>query len=310
MIEKYGRACAFIRIPIMALTILAWGAGSLCAQVKILFVEPGQTDPAIAPVHGPHLAVYDLQAAARHRLFFFIAGTGARATNSLAMCRTFAQWGYPAISLDYENSVIATASAHSLDPTSFDRYRNAIVTGAPGSDLIKVDAPNSILNRFQKLLVFLVKNDPQGGWNEFVQDGKPAWSRIMVAGHSQGSGHAAYIGKLFNVDRVLIFSGPQDYLADLHQPAPWLSGKSATPFSRFFAFLSQNDPFDSSHQEANCLMLMQLPKLETLAVKPGEVVQGDYQILLNDSPRKNAHGSTLSLQFTNVWQYMVSEKSR
>lgn len=279
----------------------------LYAQVKVLRVEPGQTDPAIATVHGPHIAVYDPQAVSNHRLFFFIGGTGSNPSNSLAVFRTFAGWGYHVVSVDYENNLITVALAHSHDPTAFGNYRDAITTGAPVSDRIKVDTADSILNRFQKLLIYLAAHDSKGGWNEFIKDGKPAWDRIIVGGHSQGSGHAAYIGKMFRVDRVLMFSGPQDYMDDLRKPAPWLGEKSATPSSRFVAFLSQNDPFNVHHQEANCAMLMHLAGPETLAVKPGEAIRGNYQIFVNDVPKKSAHGSTLSTQFTNVWEYMVEE---
>jgi len=295
---------------LLALAVYVFFCVPAYAQVKVLYVKPEQTDPAIQTVHGPNIAAYDPQANPKHRLFFFINGTGGKATNDLKLIRTFAGWGYHAISIDYENTVLAASLEHSTDSTAFDRYRNAIVTGAPVSDRIKVDPANSILNRFQKLLVYLAVHDPQGGWGEFVQDEKPAWNRMIVAGHSQGTGHAAYIGKMFEVDRVLIFSGPQDYLDDLHEPAPWLSGPSATPPSRFFAFLSRNDPFNVNHQETNCLMLMRLAKLETLTVKPGEAVHGDYQILINDFPKKSAHGSTISPQFTNVWEYLVTENGK
>lgn len=222
------------------------------------------------------------------------------------MDRIFAAWGYHVISIDYENNVLAIANAHSLDATAFDRYRNAIITGAPASDKVKVDPANSILNRFQKLVIYLAEHDPNGGWSEFVTNNMPVWNRIIVAGHSQGSGHAAYLGKMFATDRVLMFSGPQDYMDDLDQPAPWLAKDSATPPSRFFAFLSENDPFNVHHQVANCAALMSLPNPETHAVKPGEVIDGNCQILVNDFPKKNAHESTLSTQFTNVWNYMIT----
>ncbi|HEY4415049.1 MAG TPA: hypothetical protein VGO57_05090 [Verrucomicrobiae bacterium] len=300
----------FFRNLFATLVVMLLGSGNLYAQMKVLSVEPGQTDPAIEAVHGPHLALYDPQLVSRHRLFFFIAGTGSKATNSFGMDSVFAKWGYYAISIDYENNIIATASAHSHDPASFDRYRNAIVTGAPVSDAVKVDSANSILNRFQKLLAYLVIHDPKGGWDEFMTNGKPAWDRIIVAGHSQGSGHAAYLGKMFKVDRVLMFSGPQDYLSDLNKPALWQAGESATPASQFYAFLSQNDPFNVQHQIANCQLLMQLAKPEALAVKPGEAIHGNYQILINNVPKKQAHGSTLSGQFTNVWEYMAGANNK
>jgi hypothetical protein len=226
------------------------------------------------------------------------------------MDRIFANWGYHVIGLDYENNIVAVTCAHSSDPTTFGRYRKAIITGAPVSDLVKVDVTNSILNRIQKLLVYLVEHDPKGDWDQFVEAGKPVWSRIIVAGHSQGSGHAGYIGKMFDVDRVLMFSGPQDYMDDLQKPAPWQDGESATPPSQFFAFLSENDPFNVHHQIANCMLLMHLPKAKIVNVKSGVAIHGDYQILINDFPKKRAHGSTLSTEFTNVWEYMVTENKK
>jgi hypothetical protein len=307
MIRNYAQAGIFLCVRSVILAILIFGGNHLYAQIKILRVAPGSTDPAIETVHGPHLAVYDSGVPSRHRLFFFIDGTGAQATNSLAVAGAFAKWGCHAVSIDYENNILAAGYVHSKDATSFDRYRQAIVTGegTPADNKVKVDVANSILNRFKKLLVYLAAKDPQGGWNEFVKNGEPVWSRIIVAGHSQGSGHAAYIGKMFNVDRVIMFSGPQDYLADLHEPAPWQTGAGATPPARFFAFLSKNDPFNVQHQIANCAALMRQPNPPTLAVKPGEVIPGDYQIFINDVPAKRAHGSTLSPQFTNVWEHII-----
>lgn len=290
----------------MAPIILFYGITSLYANVKVLRVEPWQTDPAIATVHGPNIALYDSQAPHRHRLFLFLAGTGGKATSSLRMDTIFAKWGYHAISIDYEDNVIAVSCAHSLDNACFGQYRDAIVMGAPVSRKVKVSTNDSILNRFQKLLVYLRKHDPKGEWNQFIKDGRPVWNRIIVAGHSQGSGHAAYIGKLFKVDRVLMFSGPQDYLDNLHRPAPWQAVKSATPPSRFFAFLALKDPFNVHHQVDNCVMLMHLSKPETLTVEPGEVIHGDCHILINNIPTKHPHGSTLLTQFTNVWKYMVT----
>lgn len=297
------------RIPV-ALIILLLGLGNLHAGLKVLRVNPRQTDSAIEMVHSPHIALYDPQATPRHRLFLFLVGTGGKATNSLKFDSVFARWGYHAITLDYEDNVIAVACAHSLDPATFGNYRKAIISGAPVSKLIKVDRANSILNRFQKLLVYLVKHDPAGGWGQFVTNGQPVWSRVIVGGHSQGAGHAPYIGQMFKVDRVLIFSGPQDYMDDLHKPAPWQARKSATPPSRFFAFLSQNDPFNVHHQIANCMMLMHLAKPDTLRVKRGQVIHGDCHILINNMPAKRSHGSTLLPQFQNVWKYMLTAKDK
>jgi hypothetical protein len=292
------------RLSGIAPALLLLGCANLHAAAKILRIDPQQTDSAIAEVHGPHLALYDPQVTSADRLLVFFVGTRARAESGLTIESAFAKWGYHAISLDYEDNVIAVSCAHSLDAACFDRYREAIVSGAPGSEKISVDPANSILNRLQKLLVYLVKTDPDGKWGEFVSGGQPVWGRIVVAGHSQGSGHAAFIGKMFQVDKVLMFSGPQDYLDDLDEPAPWESRPSATPVSRFFAFLNENDPFNVHHQIANCALLMGLAKPETLMVEPGQVIRGDPQILINDETVR-PHGSTLLPEFENVWQYMA-----
>lgn len=295
----------FAGLPI-SLLILTFASLSSHGQVKVQLVAPRQTDAAIATVNGPHVALYDPHVASAHRLFLFLVGTRSKATSSMAIDSAFAKWGYHAIGLDYENGVIAVSCAHSPDRACFDDYRKAIVTGAAVSSKISVDPANSILNRVQKLLVYLVKNDPGGGWDEFVADGQPVWSRIVVAGHSQGAGHAAFIGKLFAVDKVLMFSGPQDYMDDLDAPAPWQGQMSATPPSRFFAFLSVHDPFNVHHQIANCMKLMNLAKPETQRVEPGEPIPGDSHILTNDIVTRQPHGSTLFPEFVNVWKYMAT----
>ena len=266
----------------------------------MLRIDPQLTEPAIESVHGPHIALRDPQVPSVYRLFVFLVGTGAKAEASLTIDNAFAQMGYHAIGLDYEDNVLAVSCGHSQDRACFDNYREAIVTGAPVSDKVIVDRANSILNRLQKLLLYLVKTDPNGGWDQFVDGDQPAWGRIVIAGHSQGSGHAAYIGKMFKVDKVLMFSGPQDYLDDLDEPAPWQAKPGATAPSRFFAFLNVNDPFNVHHQLANCNLLMDLKSPETPVVEPGQAIQGDHQILLNDVEAKRAHGSTVLPEFENV----------
>lgn len=293
-----------------AFLIATLGSLSVNAQVKMLHIDPQQTDSSIEEVQGPHLALYDPQITSSHRLFIFLVGTNGKAVGSLTIDSAFAKWGYHAIGLDYENKVAAVSCEHSSDSACFDNYRNAIVTGAPVSDEIKISSANSILNRLRKLLVYLVKQDPGGGWDEFVADGQPTWSRIVIAGHSQGSGHAAYIGKLYALDRVLMFSGPQDYLDGLDKPAGWQARQGATPPSRFFAFLNLKDPFNEHHQVANCMVLMGLSKPDTVIVQPGEIIHGNSQILINDIDTKRAHGSTLFPDFENVWKYMSTANIR
>ena len=280
---------------------------SLSAQVKITLIDPSVFNASIERVHAPHVIAYDNQVASKHKLILMMVGTGGHSTDSRAMDSVFASWGYHVISLDYENNVITTVCSPSVDSTCFDRFRQEIITGAPVSDKVQVDSTNSLLNRFNYLLRYLVKNDPSGKWNEFFVGGHPVWNKIISAGHSQGAGHAAYLGKMFTLNRVLMFSGPQDYLDSLQKPGAWQSGKSATPPSRFFAFLHVDDPFNVHHQIADDMKLMHLSTIDTVMVQPGIPVKAHAQILVNNIATKNAHGSTVSLQFINVWKYMLGE---
>jgi len=289
----------------MVFTFAALGAVDLNAQEKVLRIDAPQTDPAIESVEGPHLAIYNPQVALNHRLFLFFVGTNGKPERSLNLESAFADWGYHVIALDYENHVATVVCAHSTDSACFDHYREANIMGALVSDKIAVSRDDSILNRLNKLLAYLVMQDPDGGWGEFFADGQPVWNRIVVAGHSQGAGHAAYLGKMFPVDEVLMFSGPQDYFADLDMPAPWLARPSATPPSRYFAFLNVADPYNVQHQIANCSVLMDVAHPAAPLIQPGEVIKGNAQIFLNDADPQHAHGSTLLPEFSNVREYFA-----
>jgi hypothetical protein len=55
------------------------------------------------------------------------------------------------------------------------------------------------------------------------------WHLALVAGHSSGAGHAAFIGRLERVARAVLFSGTE--------PAPWTQATDfATPEGDFFGF--------------------------------------------------------------------------
>ena len=293
------------RIGLVLLLVLCSGSFSAIAQMKDIGAEWSQINPAIETVHGKNIARYFRGRKARGKLILMIEGTGASATSMHTIDSVFATMGFHVISLDYKNNVISTVCEHSKDSSCSWRFRKEIITGEPLSGKTDVDSLNSLINRFRSFLGYLTQTDPAGGWSRYLKSGTLQWSDIIVAGHSQGSGHAALLGKLFKVDRVLVFSGPQDYLIDLKRPSPWLSKKSATPENRYYAFLHLKDPFNSTYQIANCKKLMQSLHPDTAMVAPGIPIKGHPHILINNIATKDPHGSTLSTQFKNVWAYML-----
>lgn len=289
--------------------LASWLYETPSKKVKFVSVNPSVTGEGIETVHGDHLALYNPVKPDKHKLIFMITGTGTTPNYARKMDSCYAEMGYKIISIDYQNQINSIACKNSIDSTMFDRFRQEMVTGKPVSEIINVNQKNSILNRFQKFLEYLSANDPEGKWSEYLINGQPDWKNIIVAGHSQGSGIAAYISKLYAVNRVLLFSGPQDFSGLYNRPAPWLSIKGKTHPSRYFSFLNQHDSYQVNNQIANNMKLMQLDKEDTLHIEPGKPVNGKQHILITDmmpTDGVTAHSSVLNPIYLPVWEYMLS----
>lgn len=278
-------------------------------EVKLIKVLPSSTLDGIKTVHGPHIAMYNPSKANRHKLIFMITGTGTSAFEARQVDSCFAQMGYHAVSIDYINNINSISCKNSSDSTSFDRFREEIVTGHQVSELTEVDSLNSIISRFRSLLSYLTTTDPNGKWDEFLNNGNPVWENIILAGHSQGSGNAAFLSKLVKVDRVILFAGPQDYLAKFARPAGWLTWKGKTPSTRYLSLLNINDPFNSANQIANDSKLMNLADANTLFVKPGQQITGNHRIFVTDiipPTGISPHSSMLNPIFYPIWEQMLN----
>jgi pimeloyl-ACP methyl ester carboxylesterase len=275
------------------------------AQVQ-LEVDPAATDRNISKVHTPHVALYNNAVKTQRKLVLMIPGTGASAFSCMDFQKSLRDMGFHVIGLDYANKVITTACTESSDSACFDHFRQEIVFGTPVSEKTTVDSTNSIYNRFYKLLVYLNKNDPAGQWDTFLSGGQIKWSNVIVTGHSQGAGHAAYLAKRFKVARAVMLSGPQDYFSKLDRPAPWLSDNGKTPKSRLYAFLHKDDPFNCSWQMAGNIKLRK-NAIDTVSVHPDLPVSHGH-ILLTDVKTKSPHGASLLPVFEKVWKYLFLSK--
>ncbi|MGO4290325.1 BPSS1187 family protein [Chitinophaga sp. RAB17] len=274
------------------------------AQVKLQSVSPETTGAGISTVHSPHLAVTPMEKNNRHQLLVMIPGTGGSAVHFRAFDSCFAEMGYYVVTLDYLNNVITTVCSKSEDSTCFDHFRQEIMFGSPVSDKVAVDSVNSLVNRLTKLLQYLAKQDVV--WEEFLRHGQPRWDKIIAAGHSQGAGHAAYMGKQFKLRGVLMFSGPQDYLQYFNAPAHWQEVNGRTPVSRYYAFLHVQDPFNYQYQVADVALINHHAVTDTTMVQPQTPVHSTRSILVTDINKSDKHGSTVGMEFIPVWKYMIS----
>ena len=188
---------------------------------KVVYtVAPKETDKNIQHFLNENWIIYKQPAAVTANLFLFLPGTSVPIPTQESLfsgMQSFlgvaADAGYRVIALQYDNdpSIMQICSLNN-DPSCSENFRVKRIFGDNVTPMIK-DAPaESIVNRLTKLLQFLDKHYPKEGWGSYLTNGVLIWKRIAVAGFSQGAGMAAFIAKRQEVARVVLFSGPEDYI--------------------------------------------------------------------------------------------------
>lgn len=216
-------------------------------------VAPSATDGAVTLTHNGHFSGLDPRVASRGQLVVFLPGTNSSASGYQTLLKEVLALGYHAVSLDYPNTTEMAVLTQGKG-TLFGPLREEVITGADVSPLVTVTPANGIENRLAKLLSYLAAAFPSEQWEQYLSTGAVLWSKVVVAGYSQGAGHALYLARLHAVERVVMFSGVVD--ADvgspgqsdevIHGPASWLAeeaGAWKTSFTRFRWFVSVNDGY-------------------------------------------------------------------
>jgi hypothetical protein len=206
-------------------------------------VSPSVTNSAIDINLSAHVVIRgDSAVGLKQRLFVMLSGTGGIPRNQRMILRSGSTRGYHAISLSYPNDQVITAlCANSPVDDCIGLVRREIVTGEDASPLVRINVPNSIQGRLFALLTYLSVTYPNEDWNLFLAAGRPDWTKITIAGHSQGAGHAAYMAKLYSLDRTVMFSSPVDPGTATGSRTPWLSLPNVTSVSRQFGFTHTAD---------------------------------------------------------------------
>ncbi|MGB6220792.1 alpha/beta hydrolase family protein [Haloferula sp.] len=225
---------------------------------------PSATNSAISTFDSPHHAFYSPAAISRGRLFLFLPGTGGTPSVYQQICKEAALLGWHALGLTYPNAEAVNALCGS-DPACAGQVRNEILRGTDDSPLVTVSPDDSIEQRTIKALTYLHLIAPLEDWGQFLHgDGTLRWERIVVAGHSQGGGHAGYISKQHAVSRCLIFAAA-DIVDGTGQPSAWASSPSATPASRLYGLGHLRDPLVPPGVQRPMWDAIGLPGTELLA---------------------------------------------
>jgi hypothetical protein len=272
--------------------------GVIVAAVALLTacelrVSPASTDPRIDRALDDHLVVFDEHRPPGNRLFVMLPGSGGRPAGYANLLRQVAAKGMPAIGLMYPNerSVASICGDAGRAPDCFEEVREEIVYGVDRSPLVSVDPANSIVSRLAKLLEHL-------HWDQYLSGGQPRWDRIVIAGHSQGGGHAGIIGRDHAVARVVFFASPADFTTS--GGAPWLLEPKRTPIDRWYGFAHTADtPFARANWAA--MEMLGTPTPVEGATPP----YGGAHQLTTGADVSDPHSAVATrLRYAPVWAYL------
>ena len=208
-------------------------------------------DPGVA--HSPDredLAVTNPATPQNGLLLVFLTGTGAAPRMYNRVLRSAVEdGGYHSLGLNWVDGFDTDSKGSNIfgpcgdDAACFAAARQEAFDGKDATPKVSIGVTDSVLNRLIKALTYLDKTYPSEGWGAFLQNGQPLWSKIVLAGHSNGSGEAAFIASKIKVARVALFSGPSDSTGSKPNftAATWMTGPLATPASVWYAFGSERD---------------------------------------------------------------------
>lgn len=247
-------------------------------------IQPSDTGAGINGVIGNGYKHYvvapSVETDRKNVLVVFLGGSTSKPGDYTDISDFVAGLGYGVIDLRYPNSeVVGTVCAISDD--CFRNIRGETVFGEGqayaaneptyDSSLTSVNTANSIINRLVALLDYLsnqsgTPNPSNAYWAQFLTAnsnspytgthiGKayPNWSKTVIAGHSQGGGHSAFIGTHLPsgtaVRRVVMLSAPNDHISS--NSATWILENQSTPLNRFWALRNDNEGSLGSYLSAN-----------------------------------------------------------
>lgn len=174
-------------------------------------------------------------------LLLFLPATGHVPNNYTKFLTVAAKSGYHVLGLDFWNQGKSVAKTCGVDARCYTEVQRNRFNGQGPSKFSKVDEANSVLARLHAALDYLVEHDPDGGWDQYTSNEQIIWKNIVVAGHSQGGGEAAYIAHRTRVLGQLTFASP--IITDDDTRASWLQRKGKTPTSVMYGFDDSGDVY-------------------------------------------------------------------
>ena len=204
----------------------------------VTMVLPTVADPSLKTTEDDANVVVMPAQVRKTELFVWLPGTNGHPRGDSAILSTAAEGGYRTIGLQYNDHRTAEMACGEADPECYTHFRQERFTGDAPDAAIPNTPNEGGEHRLTMLLKYLAVHLPGQGWDTYLKGDQPNWSRIVLAGHSQGAGEAGFIAKKREVARVVLFSGASDGVGQTlttRKWSSWLTAPSKTPMERWYA---------------------------------------------------------------------------
>lgn len=227
---------------LLALAV-AWAPGWAGATERT--VAPQALDARVRAGDPPHWLAYE-PATPAQPLLVWLTGTGGKPQPGPQLFfQAVREQGYRLISLSFHTtpavSQVCVGAVLQREPDCAQQFRRQRIWGDAPTPLIDDQEQDAIVPRLVRLLQHLAHSEPEAGWGEYLEGEAPRWSRIVLAGQSQGGGMAAFLAQEREVAGVLMFSGGWDR-GRAGAPAAWYSRGSRTPMARWHSLHHTEEP--------------------------------------------------------------------
>lgn len=254
------------------------------APYNFICVQPSDVGTDIDPdFNAPHL-VSTPTVTSIGTLLVFLVGTNAEPNSCSKFYKQANDMGYHVIGLSYVNAVNVSNPCSGATASSLQDFCKEVFAGNGfvNSPMTDVDINNCTLTRLKNLLAWLNTNYSSDGWNQFynASTGNISWNKIVIAGRSQGGTHAAMIGNLKNVKRVICFSSPREMCSNVNSTWPTLS------LSKYYCFSHTADNYTEQQTIWSAMGFTETPT----------------DVDTNNPPYNNAHLLTTSISVNNSSQ--------
>lgn len=266
---------AFRPIPVNVTCPMAYGT-TICEGRYV----PSSLGPGVDEVRtgtggtgeaARHYFCYPVGVAHNDKLLLYLVGTTDSPTQYIEFPRRACALGYAAVSIAYHNEVDGRSTC-TTNTNCYESFRREIVYGMDLlPDPIRVNQTNSILGRFLGVLTTLEQRELYfPPWRTIHQRvAARDFTKVAVAGHSQGSGHALLIARDFEIERLIMLAGVTDRMnsglgtnAAPAWIANWNPATAQTPSTRFFTYLHDDDGVAVVRQVVSNWDLLRVPAME------------------------------------------------